>query len=120
VAATPPSCSSILTGSVENDDEEILKVAGEATLSGAQLIDWLNTREEVHSADSASRFPDLTDDEAVEVCMFRVAGFHPPGPPGHDGFPNGATFVLRLDHDPVVDVLGDLDGLQPLWDKLPK
>jgi hypothetical protein len=118
-AATPASCSTMLTGTVENDDAEFLEVMGEATLSGAQLVDWLNTRGEMHAVDEASKFSGLTDKEVVEVCMFKVAGFSPPGPVSGD-VPNGATFVLRVDHDPVLDAIGNLDRMQPMWDKLPK
>ena len=119
-AATPPSCATMLTGTVKDDDEQIMNVVNEATLTGAQLIDWLNNRDKVHFLHPKSSFPDLTDAEVVRVCMLEVAGFHPPGPPGHDTSPNGATFVLRVDQDPVLDVVGDLDRMQPLWDKLPK
>jgi hypothetical protein len=117
--SAPPACDTMLTGTVKDNDEQIIKVVKEATLTGAQLIDWLTNREKVHALHPESAFPNLTDAEVVRVCLFAVAGFHPPGPPGHNTSPNGATFVLRADHDPVLDVLGDLDGFQPLWDKLP-
>jgi hypothetical protein len=94
-------------------------VVSEATLTGAQLIDRLNNREKLHFLHPETAFPGLTDAEVVRVCLFEVAGFHPPGPPGHNSSPNGATFVLRTGQDPVLDVLGDLDGFPPLWDKWP-
>jgi hypothetical protein len=119
VESAPPSCDTMLTGPVKDDDAQIIRVVNEATLTGAQLIDWLNNREKVHFLHPETAFPGLTDAEVVRVCSFEVAGFHPPGPPGHNGSPNGATFVLRTGQHPVLDVLGDLDGFQPLWDKLP-
>jgi hypothetical protein len=61
----------------------------------------------------------LTDSELVRVCLLGVAGFYPPGPPGHDASPNGAIFELRAGQDAVVDVIGDVDRLRILWDKLP-
>jgi hypothetical protein len=73
----------------------------------------------VHFLHPETAFPGLTDAEVVRVCLFDVAGFHPSGPPGHNGSPKGATFVLRTDQDPVLDVLGDLAKIQPLWDTLP-
>jgi hypothetical protein len=106
-------------GRSQGDDEQILRVVNDATLTGRQLIDWLNNCETVHFLHPESAYPTLTDSELVRVCLLGVAGFHPPGPPGHDASPNGAIFELRAGQDAVVDVIGDVDRLRILWDKLP-
>jgi hypothetical protein len=75
VESAPPSCDTMLTGPVKDDDEQIFRVASEATLTGAQLIDWLNNREKVHFLHPETAFPGLNDAEVVRVCLFEVAGF---------------------------------------------
>ena len=108
-------CTAELSGTIE-------RVIDARSLSGKELLQWIGERSAGRGEveDPAEVLPRFPASESYAVCLFRVRGFHPPGPPGAYPHPlDGAVFIIWPGHEPFVDAVGPLGSLRAGWAQLP-
>lgn len=98
------------SGSRSGNAEVVKQTSG----TGAQLAEWLRVRHE--GAAPIGTFPQLRDvtlDEAVSVCVFRMAEpLAPPVPPELSQTPaDGLQVVVRTDGSTVTTGIGPLSNI---------
>ena len=99
------------------------EVVKQTSGTGAQLVEWLRLRHEGAAPINARpQLRDVTPDEVVSVCVFRMAEpLAPPGPPELSQTPaDGLQVVVRTDGSTVTTGIGPLSNvLADTPDQLP-